>query len=185
MQRCECGCVRRGRARGRAGARARVCFGACLTPAALSTSQVMAQQIPQCRRPRCTGVIKPNITFFGEKLKPKVGRCLEADHDKVDLLIVMGTSLQAHPAPHTGSTAVNPAGLGFACIAMIARPSQSPACALPPCCWSRAPGLAHSSVPARCHMQFSAFPATSDVSVPRWRPCPACSATCRAGCRRS
>lgn len=41
----------------------------------------------------CNGVFKPGITFFGETLGENVRRALEMDHDKVDALIVIGTSL--------------------------------------------------------------------------------------------
>jgi len=41
----------------------------------------------------CGGVLKPGITFFGEKLSSRVGTTLEKDRDHVDLLLVMGTSL--------------------------------------------------------------------------------------------
>lgn len=41
----------------------------------------------------CGGVMKPGITFFGETLHDNVRRCLEADRNKVDALIVIGTSL--------------------------------------------------------------------------------------------
>jgi NAD-dependent SIR2 family protein deacetylase len=41
----------------------------------------------------CGGVMKPAVTFFGETLKDNVRRSLEADRDKVDALIVIGTSL--------------------------------------------------------------------------------------------
>jgi NAD-dependent SIR2 family protein deacetylase len=41
----------------------------------------------------CGGVLKPGVTFFGEALHDNVRKCLEADRDKVDALIVMGTSL--------------------------------------------------------------------------------------------
>ena len=41
----------------------------------------------------CGGVIKPNVTFFGEKLDNIVGRSLEMDYGKADALLVMGTSL--------------------------------------------------------------------------------------------
>eukprot|EP00978_Attheya_sp_CCMP212_P003063 scaffold6251_cov52-Attheya_sp.AAC.1 len=41
----------------------------------------------------CGGIIKPGVTFFGEKLNDQVGKRLEADHAKADALIVMGTSL--------------------------------------------------------------------------------------------
>lgn len=51
------------------------------------------------KRPRttsdevCGGVFKPGVTFFGETLNDNVRRSLEADRDKVDALIVIGTSL--------------------------------------------------------------------------------------------
>ena len=51
------------------------------------------------KRPRvtsdefCGGVLKPGVTFFGETLNDSVGRALEVDRDKVDALIVIGTSL--------------------------------------------------------------------------------------------
>ena len=41
----------------------------------------------------CGGVVKPNITFFGEKLGSYVGQSLQKDYEKADALIVMGTSL--------------------------------------------------------------------------------------------
>ena len=41
----------------------------------------------------CGGIIKPNITFFGEKLDNTISRRLEKDYKKADALIVMGTSL--------------------------------------------------------------------------------------------
>ncbi|KAL7537441.1 hypothetical protein ACHAXR_007837 [Thalassiosira sp. AJA248-18] len=45
----------------------------------------------------CCGVIKPNITFFGEKLANDVGRSLQKDYETADALIVMGTSLSVAP----------------------------------------------------------------------------------------
>lgn len=41
----------------------------------------------------CGGVIKPAVTFFGEKLGSDVGLSLQKDWSKADALIVMGTSL--------------------------------------------------------------------------------------------
>ncbi|PWN90667.1 SIR2-domain-containing protein [Acaromyces ingoldii] len=43
------------------------------------------------------GVMKPCITFFGEKLSDDFDHCLLEDREKVDLLIVMGTSLKVAP----------------------------------------------------------------------------------------
>lgn len=41
----------------------------------------------------CGGVMKPGVTFFGEALQNTVKTKLESDRDKVDALIVIGTSL--------------------------------------------------------------------------------------------
>jgi NAD-dependent SIR2 family protein deacetylase len=45
----------------------------------------------------CNGILKPGVTFFGETLHDNVGRSLEVDYDKVDALIVIGTSLSVAP----------------------------------------------------------------------------------------
>ncbi|EGN95216.1 hypothetical protein SERLA73DRAFT_95897 [Serpula lacrymans var. lacrymans S7.3] len=43
------------------------------------------------------GVMKPDITFFGEKLTDEFDHALVEDRDKVDLLLVIGTSLKVSP----------------------------------------------------------------------------------------
>ncbi|KAJ8594771.1 DHS-like NAD/FAD-binding domain-containing protein [Rhizopogon salebrosus TDB-379] len=43
------------------------------------------------------GIMKPDITFFGEKLTDDFEHALDDDRDKVDLLIVIGTSLKVSP----------------------------------------------------------------------------------------
>ncbi|KAG2011370.1 hst3 protein [Coprinopsis cinerea AmutBmut pab1-1] len=43
------------------------------------------------------GLMKPDITFFGEKLNDSFDRALAEDRDKVDLLLVIGTSLKVAP----------------------------------------------------------------------------------------
>lgn len=43
------------------------------------------------------GVLKPCITFFGEKLSDEFDQCVVQDREEVDLLIVMGTSLKVAP----------------------------------------------------------------------------------------
>eukprot|EP00986_Skeletonema_menzelii_P000573 scaffold160_cov157-Skeletonema_menzelii.AAC.30 len=48
---------------------------------------------PPVEKGCCGGIIKPNITFFGEKLDNNISRRLEEDYKKADALIVMGTSL--------------------------------------------------------------------------------------------
>ncbi|WFD30264.1 NAD-dependent histone deacetylase sir2 [Malassezia sp. CBS 17886] len=43
------------------------------------------------------GVLKPDITFFGEKLSDAFERTVREDREKVDLVVVMGTSLKVAP----------------------------------------------------------------------------------------
>jgi NAD-dependent SIR2 family protein deacetylase len=44
----------------------------------------------------CAGVLKPGVTFFGETLQDSIKTKLEADREKVDALIVIGTSLSVY-----------------------------------------------------------------------------------------
>ncbi|SAM00299.1 hypothetical protein [Absidia glauca] len=56
---------------------------------------ILQSQIPRC--PACKkGLIKPDITFFGESLPKRFFKRL-VDFDEADLLIVIGTSLQVQP----------------------------------------------------------------------------------------
>lgn len=41
--------------------------------------------------------VQPDITFFGEQLTDEFDRSLAHDRDKVDLLLVIGTSLKVSP----------------------------------------------------------------------------------------
>ena len=57
---------------------------------------IKADQIPTCDS--CTtGVIKPDIVFFGEELPGRFKELRDADFKECDLLIVMGTSLKVQP----------------------------------------------------------------------------------------
>lgn len=51
-------------------------------------------EIPKCN---CGGIIKPDITFFGESL-PEKFYTFTQNPPKVDLVLVMGTSLEVGPA---------------------------------------------------------------------------------------
>lgn len=88
-------------------------------PAQSFTSEILAGQVARCQAPRtvaapsqrvssrkrkapmpvcagegvCGGVLKPGVTFFGEALNDTVKNKLEADREKVDALVVIGTSL--------------------------------------------------------------------------------------------
>eukprot|EP01133_Synstelium_polycarpum_P015821 gene15821-18801_t len=59
---------------------------------------IMRQEIPYC--PDCNNNVsfmKPDIVFFGESLPDIFDECVAADRHKVDLLIVMGSSLKVQP----------------------------------------------------------------------------------------
>ncbi|CDZ96224.1 sirtuin 2 (silent mating type information regulation homolog) 2 (cerevisiae) [Phaffia rhodozyma] len=55
---------------------------------------VRSSRIPYCKS--CGGLIKPDITFYGESLPDRFFDCIR-DMSECDLLIVMGTSLKVHP----------------------------------------------------------------------------------------
>ncbi|XP_014380017.1 NAD-dependent protein deacetylase sirtuin-3, mitochondrial isoform X2 [Alligator sinensis] len=56
--------------------------------------EVMADKIPHC--PVCTGLIKPDIVFFGEELPSRFFLHM-TDFPMADLLFVIGTSLEVEP----------------------------------------------------------------------------------------
>ena len=59
---------------------------------------IFAQRIPRCTQ--CgdeDNIVKPDIVFFGEKLSTEFDNAVLADRDKVDLLIVIGSSLKVQP----------------------------------------------------------------------------------------
>ncbi|XP_039572468.1 NAD-dependent protein deacetylase sirtuin-2 [Passer montanus] len=57
--------------------------------------RIFSSLIPKCEK--CQGLVKPDIVFFGENLPSRFFALLESDFEKVDLLLIMGTSLQVQP----------------------------------------------------------------------------------------
>lgn len=57
----------------------------------------MAGQVAHCAM--CEGVVKPDITFFGESLPSRFFACMREDLPKADLLIVIGSSLSVRDRP--------------------------------------------------------------------------------------
>lgn len=57
--------------------------------------KIMREEEPTCRK--CGGLLKPDITFFGEALPQRVVELSKKDFKRCDLLIVAGTSLQVQP----------------------------------------------------------------------------------------
>ncbi len=57
---------------------------------------IYEQNVPHC--PKCGGIIKPEIVFFGEGLPEKALDMAEYHTNKADFLLVLGTSLTVYPA---------------------------------------------------------------------------------------
>uniref|UniRef100_A0A8C5KH64 NAD-dependent protein deacetylase n=1 Tax=Jaculus jaculus TaxID=51337 RepID=A0A8C5KH64_JACJA len=57
--------------------------------------KIFSEVTPKCEK--CQSVVKPDIVFFGENLPARFFSCMQSDFSKVDLLIIMGTSLQVQP----------------------------------------------------------------------------------------
>lgn len=50
--------------------------------------------MPRCKSGSCTGIVKPNIVFYGEDLPDSFFRLKDRDFQLADCVIVMGTSLE-------------------------------------------------------------------------------------------
>ncbi|XP_030331013.1 NAD-dependent protein deacetylase sirtuin-2 [Strigops habroptila] len=57
--------------------------------------RIFSSLVPKCEQ--CQGLVKPDIVFFGESLPSRFFSLLQSDFQQVDLLIIMGTSLQVQP----------------------------------------------------------------------------------------
>ncbi|KAJ3191917.1 NAD-dependent protein deacetylase sirtuin-2 [Irineochytrium annulatum] len=57
--------------------------------------RIMAGKLPECTR--CQGLVKPNITFFGEGLPSRFHSLIAPDFSTAQALIVIGTSLTVNP----------------------------------------------------------------------------------------
>lgn len=80
--------------------RARVALIHSLRPARRKASAAAAAAASGKTRDaagNCLGVLKPDITFFGEPLDSGFSQCLEEDRAQCDLLLVIGTSFLVEP----------------------------------------------------------------------------------------
>ena len=59
--------------------------------------RVFADLVPRCEKENCTGIVKPDIVFFGENMPRDYFVRSDKDFPECDLLLVMGTSLQVQP----------------------------------------------------------------------------------------
>ncbi|CAF0791782.1 unnamed protein product [Brachionus calyciflorus] len=60
-------------------------------------NEVFNDRIPTCKYGNCSGVVKPDIVFFGDKLPDNFYSHHENDFLTADCIIVMGTSLEVEP----------------------------------------------------------------------------------------
>lgn len=65
-------------------------------PDDLMKENIEKLEIPHCNTPRCNGVVKPDIVFFGESLPTRFFQHMTKVAE-ADLVIIMGTSLQVMP----------------------------------------------------------------------------------------
>ncbi|KAF5270206.1 hypothetical protein FQA39_LY08420 [Lamprigera yunnana] len=56
---------------------------------------IFKDEVPTCEL--CPGIVKPDITFFGENLPDKFHSCIYKDFPKCNLLIILGSSLVVQP----------------------------------------------------------------------------------------
>lgn len=61
-----------------------------------TVNKLQTEEVPHCDK--CNGVLKPDITFFGEMLPEGAIEDAIFEANKADLMLVLGTSLQVYPA---------------------------------------------------------------------------------------
>ncbi len=80
--------------------------------------------IPRCDS--CSGVVKPDITFFGEDLPERFAECVGPDCKAADAVIVIGTSLKvSRLAPHARVHLSIALLVSMNCVSVAPRPSNA------------------------------------------------------------
>jgi NAD-dependent deacetylase len=69
---------------------------------------VRAGDMPRC--PRCGRVLKPGITFFGERLPMEAVKAAETEAWDADLMLILGTTLRVSPAANFPRTTLRRGG---------------------------------------------------------------------------
>ena len=62
--------------------------------------EVSSGTVAYCCTASCGGIMKPDITFFGETLPDPFFKAIKQDVSKCDLVIVIGTSLKVGGSVH-------------------------------------------------------------------------------------
>ncbi|XP_029446541.1 LOW QUALITY PROTEIN: NAD-dependent protein deacylase sirtuin-5, mitochondrial [Rhinatrema bivittatum] len=64
----------------------------------LEDATIPVEQLPRCEEQNCTGLLRPNVVWFGETLDSNVLTEIEKELDLCDLCLVVGTSSVVYPA---------------------------------------------------------------------------------------
>lgn len=70
---------------------------AAAASSASSPADLTKVRMSMCDAPGCGGLVKPDITFFGEDLPDRFHRLVPGDVAAADMVLVLGTSLQVAP----------------------------------------------------------------------------------------
>jgi NAD-dependent SIR2 family protein deacetylase len=72
------------------------CYEECSPDLTLLPETPLPEYPPKC--PRCGGMLRPHIVWFGEQLDPAVIAEAVSEAERSDLMLVAGTSSQVYPA---------------------------------------------------------------------------------------
>jgi len=61
-------------------------------------ARIPIEDLPRCERSPCTGLLRPNVVWFGESLREEDLTKADEELDNCDLCLVVGTSSVVYPA---------------------------------------------------------------------------------------
>ncbi|KAM4604595.1 NAD-dependent protein deacylase sirtuin-5, mitochondrial-like isoform 1-T2 [Polymixia lowei] len=68
----------------------------------VADAQIPVDKLPRCRESDCSGLLRPNVVFFGETLDSLILTKVEKELEICDLCLVVGTSSIVYPAAMFG-----------------------------------------------------------------------------------
>jgi NAD-dependent SIR2 family protein deacetylase len=71
--------------------------GTAADPKEVEETILDSSDVPKCQQKRCSGLVKPDIVFFGEDLPDRFHSLWKRDTNSADLCLILGTSLQVAP----------------------------------------------------------------------------------------
>lgn len=70
-------------------------------------SDIPEKLLPHCNKPRCSGLLRPHIVWFGESLEPSVVKKAEEAISTCEVLLVIGSATSMFPGAIYASEAIN------------------------------------------------------------------------------